>query len=377
MILFVDQSGQVGGAELCLADLAAGTNSKVLLFSDGPFVQLLKERGIAVDVLSLSSSASRITKSASPLKLVSTIPSLLSHVLALSRQFKQADVVYLNTAKALIYGAGANLLVRKPSVYHLHDLLDPLHFSTTNIKLLVGAANRMDAVIANSQATADTFRAVGGRAPVHVIYNGFDPAIFDQVSLDKISSLRRDLNPANRPVVAIFGRLTRWKGQHILLQAARGLQNIELWLVGEALFTDDDRAYAGELRADAAKLGTHVHLLGFRDDVPALMRAADIVVHCSTAPEPFGRVLAEAMLCRKPVVATAAGGPKEIVEEGITGFLTPPGDPASLATAIRKLTDSEPLRQKMGEAGRARAEQLFSLSLVRKNTDSVLRTLVK
>lgn len=377
MTLFVDQSGQVGGAELCLADLAVQNDARVLLFSDGPFVQLLKGRGIPVEVLSLSNSASRITKSASPLKLASTIPGLVSHVLALSRHFKKADIIYLNTAKALIYGAAANILAGKPSVYHLHDLLDPLHFSAINIKLLVGAANRMDAVIANSQATADTFRAVGGKVPVHVIYNGFDASVFDQVSPAQIASLRHELNPANRPVVAIFGRLTRWKGQHVLLQAARSLPDIEVWLIGEALFTDDDRAYAEELRVEASKLGSHVRLLGFRDDVPALMQAANIVVHCSTSPEPFGRVLAEAMLCRKPVIAAAAGGPKEIVENEVTGLLTPPGDSASLASAIRRLTDSEPLRRKMGEAGRSRAEQLFSLPLVREKTDSVLRTLMK
>ena len=377
MVLFVDQSGQIGGAELCLADLAEHRDATVLLFADGPFVQLLKEREISVEVLALSGPASRITKSASPLKLATIIPSLSSHVLALSQRFRKTDVIYLNTAKALIYGAVANILARRPSVFHLHDLLDPLHFSPINIRLLVGAANRMDAVIANSQATADAFHAAGGKAPVHVIYNGFDAATFDQVPHEQIAALREILNPENRPVIAIFGRLTRWKGQHVLLRAAQSLPEVEIWVIGEALFTDDDRAYAEELREECAKLNSRVRLLGFRNDIPALMRASDIVVHCSTAPEPFGRVLAEAMFCSKPVVAAAAGGPREIVENGVTGYLTPPGDSVALASAIRPLVESEALRQKLGQAGRTRAEQLFSLSLVREKTDSLLRTFLK
>ncbi len=377
MILFVDQSGQIGGAELCLADLVVGrSDARVLLFSDGPFAALLRARNIPVEVLPLPGASARITKSASIAKLVATIPGLFSHVLALSHQIRKADLVYLNTAKALIHGVAANLMPGKPSVFHLHDLLDPSHFSPVNIRLLVGAANRTKAVIANSQATADAFHVAGGTAPTHVIPNGFDPALFDKVTPDKVTALRREFNPDNRPVVAIFGRLTRWKGQHILLQAAQDLPGVIFWLVGEALFTEDDRAYANELREQAEKSNTRIRVLGFREDIPELMQSADIVAHCSTAPEPFGRVLVEAMLAGKPVVAAAAGGPKEIVDEGVTGFLTAPGDAKALASALRSLAESPDQCQKMGVAGRERARRLFSLALVREKTDALLHSLL-
>lgn len=377
MILFIDQSGQVGGAELCLADLAAGhPDAQVLLFSDGPFVGHLRSRHIPVEVLALPDASARITKGASAAKLAATIPGLFSHVLALSHRVRRADLIYLNTAKALIFGVAANLMPNKPSIFHLHDLLDPAHFSPANIRLLVGSANRATAVIANSQATAEAFLAAGGTTSTHIIPNGFDPDVFGKAPAGKVAALRQELNPGHGPVVAIFGRLTRWKGQHILLQAAPLLPAATFWLIGEALFTDDDRIYADELRTQAESLGARVRMLGFREDIPDLMQAADIVAHCSTAPEPFGRVLVEAMLSGKPVVATAAGGPREIVEDGVTGFLTPPGDARALAAALKDLTDSVALRDQMGAAGRERAIRLFSLSLIREKTDALLQSLL-
>ena len=379
MILFVDQSGQLGGAELCLADLAAhhGKNARVLLFSEGPFADFLRERHVNVGILPLRASASRVTKKASPAALAASLPALFSHVRGISREIRSADLAYFNTAKALVYGSAANFLARRPSIFHLHDLWDRRHFSATNIRLLVASANRATAVIANSTATADTFVAVGGTAPVHVVPNGFDPAPFDTVSNDDISRLRKELNPEGQPVVAIFGRLARWKGQDVLLRASEKVRDLTIWIVGDALFTGDDRAYADELREHAKKLGSRVRFLGFRSDIPALMRAADIVAHCSVSAEPFGRVIVEAMLARKPVVATQAGGPKEIVENGATGILTPTGDAEALAQALGKLIASPALRESMGQKGRARAEKLYALPVILQKTDAVIASILK
>jgi glycosyltransferase involved in cell wall biosynthesis len=180
------------------------------------------------------------------------------------------------------------------------------------------------------------------------------------------------LNPENRPVAAIFGRLARWKGQDVLIRAAARLPELAVWIVGDALFTEDDRAYAGELRKLASSLGGRVKLLGFRDDIPSLMKAADIVVHCSTAPEPFGRVIVEAMFARRPVVAARAGGPIEILADSAAGKLVSPGDAGSLEDALRRLLGSPGERLRLGEAGRQRAEAEYALPVVLKKTDAVL-----
>lgn len=378
MILFIDQSGQLGGAELCLADLAAGlAESRVLLFADGPFATLLGERGISFDILPISGLAHRVTKKASAAKLAASLPSLCSHILAVRRHIRRAGVVCFNTAKALVHGGAANILLNRPSIFHLHDLLDAHHFSTINIGLLVAAANRMDAVIANSQATADAFRAAGGCRPVHVIPNGFESQPFDAASPEVVCGLRNQWNPAGGPVAAVFGRLARWKGQHLLIEAAKRLPELTVWIVGEALFTDDDAAYALELRELAKPLGPRVQFTGFRTDIPELMTAADIIVHCSTSPEPFGRVIVEGMLAGKPVVASDAGGPREIICPNVTGLLVPLGDPTELAAALKSLLADPQKARSMGAAGRERALSEYALERVCADTAEVIRTVEK
>jgi glycosyltransferase involved in cell wall biosynthesis len=318
-----------------------------------------------VEILPLKGSAGRITKGAGVAALIASAPGLMASLSALSRRMKDADVVYLNTAKALVYGVLANLAARRPLVFHLHDLPNREHFSRANLAILLAAANRADLVIANSRAVAGEFRKAGGRTRVEVVPNGFDPRAFDHIPA-------AEPHAGGRPVVSIFGRIARWKGQHLLIQAAQQFPDAEFRIIGEALFTDDDRAYAEELKSLARPMGDRVQFLGFRNDVPALMAAADIVVHCSTAPEPFGRVLVEAMLSRKPVIASDAGGPREIVEDGVTGFLTPPGDVNTLTASLQTLLSDPALRLRMGEAGRRRAEEFFSLSAVQARTNALL-----
>jgi glycosyltransferase involved in cell wall biosynthesis len=132
--------------------------------------------------------------------------------------------------------------------------------------------------------------------------------------------------------------------------------------VGAALFGDDAQ-YAAELqsRAAALEITDRVHFLGFRDDVPALMSAVDIVVHSSTTPEPFGRVIVEAMLAERPVIATRAGGAMEIVEDGRTGMLVAPGEPAALARAITGLLNNPARAATIARNGRRCAESRFTL----------------
>lgn len=377
MILFVDQSGQIGGAEICLADLAGHflPRSQVILLSDGPFVSFLKTRGIPVGVIPLPGNLSKATKRFSGAGLLRDLPAIAGMIWKLRQAIVLSDVVYLNTAKALLVGTAANTLARRPCVFHLHDLWDETHFSRSNIRLLIAAANRAGAVIANSRASADAFRKAGGKTPLHVIPNGFDSRPFDEVDPGAVAALRSKWNPTGGPVAAVFGRLSRWKGQHVLIEAARHLQDLTVWIVGEALFTEDDAAYAAELETLAAKSGTRVRFLGFHENISELMLAADIIVHCSISPEPFGRVIVEGMLAGKPVVASDAGGPREIIRPDITGLLVPPGDPHALAAALKSLLADPVKARSMGAAGRERAVSEYALERVCADTAEVIRTL--
>jgi len=138
------------------------------------------------------------------------------------------------------------------------------------------------------------------------------------------------------------------------------LRAAHLLLVGDALFGEE--AYAASLRAQAARLGLgdRVHFLGFRSDVPRLMRTVDIVAHTSSAPEPFGRVVVEGMLAQRPVIATGAGGVPEIVSAG-TGVLVPPGDATALAAAFTRLLSDPEFAAGVARKGREHATTHFTV----------------
>jgi glycosyltransferase involved in cell wall biosynthesis len=119
-----------------------------------------------------------------------------------------------------------------------------------------------------------------------------------------------------------------------------------------------------ELRFHAAALGLSDRLgfTGFVDDTASAIRALDVVVHASTAPEPFGMVIAEGMACGKPVIAARAGGAMEIFREGVDALGHIPGDPQSLARQVLRLVKKEKLREALGKYGRARTEVMFTRS---------------
>ncbi|MEI8312390.1 MAG: glycosyltransferase family 4 protein [Verrucomicrobiota bacterium] len=375
-ILFLDQSGQPGGAELCLADTAAHfrEQSRVILFSRGPFEQLLRGRGVDVSVIEASRRLSKIGKEAGLRDFIPALPELAGFLAALRKEIRAADLVYLNTAKALLYGVVAGMGLRVPAVFHLHDLLTREHFSRLNIGLIVQAANRTRGVIANSQATSRAFQEAGGNVPVHVIPNGFDASRFAPLPQETLLAARDEFRAGSAPVAAVFGRIARWKGQDLLLRAAAEIPGLRVWIVGEAFFTGDDHRYAGELKALASspELAGRVEFLGQRDDIPRLMQAADVIVHTSVAPEPFGRVVAEGMLSGRAVIASRAGGPAEMIRHDETGWLYSPGDAGELAAALRHVLTMPDRGRATGLLASDKARKQYSLAPVLEQTDRVL-----
>jgi glycosyltransferase involved in cell wall biosynthesis len=365
-ILFLDQSGELGGAELCLADIAefSGERSAALLFQDGPFAELLRARNIAVHIVTLPKMAVRVDKAAS---LFAYLPATLGMVMLIFRGLRIAkdfDLLYANTAKALIVGAVLAFVLRKKFCFHLHDILSADHFSAINRCLIVSLANRAEAVVANSLATAEAFQSNGGRKDlVRVIPNGFEISRFRTTLRKRSCELPGGVPPGDFPLVGLFGRITRWKGQDVLIKALADLPGVHGLIVGEALFTAEDGAFRAEISNLATDLGVadRIHFVGFcRDIVPLLFRV-DLVVHCSTLPEPFGRVIVEAMLAGRPVVAAKAGGALEIVKDHETGLLVEPSDSHALAGAIHQLLGNPRLATTLSESAKRDAEERFGL----------------
>jgi glycosyltransferase involved in cell wall biosynthesis len=243
-----------------------------------------------------------------------------------------------------VIGAFASFLSRKPLIYHLRDILSADHFSSANLRLAIALANRCATlVIANSHATKAAFIAAGGRPDIiQVVYNGFQPTAYQSTESVR-QQLRQDLGIETQFVIGHFSRLSPWKGQHILIEALKHCpETTTIILVGDALFGEQDYVKQLHQQVEALGLNHRVKFLGFRSDIPQLMAACDLVAHTSTAPEPFGRVIVEAMLCKRPVVVAEAGGAVELVEPGKTGWLVPPNNPPKLAEVINQChTDPE------------------------------------
>ena len=365
-ILFIDHTAVMGGAELCLVDLATAyiNRGKVLLFQDGNLKNHLQNLGVEVSIAKASKTMLNLRTSGGLNSLI-TIPELWNLAGQIAREARGYDLIVANSQKAFVTAALATLRGSPPVLWYLHDILTAKHFSRVNRQIAVFLANRFAAkILVNSQATGKAFVAAGGKKPYDVIYNGFDARKFDAVADEEIAKVRSELGIGNAPLVGLFSRLSYWKGQHILLSAVKDLPEVHVILVGDALFGEEE--YVAELKALAAipELKGRIHWLGFRNDIPALMKACDIIAHTSTEPEPFGRVIVEGQLAQKPVIASAAGGALELIEDGVSGCLFPLEDVATLSKQIERLVSDRSLANKIAQLGYTNAKTNFALDTI-------------
>jgi len=215
-------------------------------------------------------------------------------------------------------------------------------------------------VITASRFIAELVIARHGIDPsrIRVIPRGVDPAVFNPAAVTPERLRRLDSAwslPPDAMVITLPGRLTGWKGQSVLLDAFAQLRRQDMVCV--LLGSDQGRAgYTDRLRRQAERLGVvgRVRLPGESDDMPAALLRSDVVVHASTEPEAFGRVVIEAQAMARPVIAADLGGPVETVEDGVTGWRVSPGQPAALAAAIDLVLALPPERLvAIGTAARA------------------------
>ncbi len=335
-ILFLDQSGQPGGAELCLLDIAKPYSDRCLvgLFADGRFRQRLEQQQIPVQVLAKRSI--QVRKQSHWLTGLGSLSQVMPLAIKVARLSNAFDLIYANTQKALVVGAIASALSGRPLIYHLHDILTEDHFSATNRQLAVTLANHFAAsVITVSQTARRAFIAAGGQPErIEVIYNGFDPTSY-QCNRAEVEGLKQQLGLERSFVIGHFSRLSPWKGQHVLLDALQHCPDAVALFVGDALFGEE--AYVAALQHQVRQQGLQdrVRFMGFQPNIVPFMHACDLIAHTSIAPEPFGRVIIEAALCQKPVIATQSSSSLELVEAGLYCQLVAPGDALELAEAIQ------------------------------------------
>ncbi|MBN3791104.1 glycosyltransferase family 4 protein, partial [Burkholderia sp. Ac-20353] len=293
-----------------------------------------------------------------------------------ARRARRADVIYANTQRAMVVAALAGRLARKPVVWHLRDIVSDAHFGRKQLLAIKHCVRfGVTRVIANSDASAQAFRALTGFTPQHVdvVFNGISAEPFDALAGVSQAVLRARFGlPEHAWLVGSFSRLARWKGQHVLLEAAASHPDMHVVLVGAPLFGEDD--YAAQLHEYVTRHGMdeRVHFLGFQRDVAACMKAVDVVAHTSITPEPFGRVIVEGMLARRPVVAARAGGVIEIIEHDDNGLLCEPGAAHALGAALTALQTDRALRERLVASGHVTALRRFGTKTYVERVEKIL-----
>jgi glycogen synthase len=296
--------------------------------------------------------------------------------LAMARDAVDADVVHAHTWYADMAGLWIRTLYRIPLVVTLHSM-EPLRpwkadqlgsgylLSTWIERTAVEAADRVIAV--SGQMREDILRHFAvDPARVVVIHNGIDPERFRRVT--RHDALER--YGVRRPYVLFVGRITDQKGIFHLLEAAAKLPpDMQVVLCASAPDTPEIEA---RLRR---AVGQHPNVRWINSMVPVeevvQLYSHAAVFACPSVYEPFGLINLEAMACETPVVASAVGGILEVVEDGISGYLVPPGRPDDLAAALRRVLDDPAAARAMGQAGRRRVEERFSWASVAARTEAL------
>jgi glycosyltransferase involved in cell wall biosynthesis len=291
------------------------------------------------------------------------LPGIARYLHRLRDAIKSAnpDVVHTNGFKMHWLGACA-APTRLPVIWHLHDFL--LTRPLMRWLLLTQVRGCAEAIAVSSSVAEDARRALGPALPLATISNlgRFTPQ-GPRLDLDRLAGLAPAAEDTVR--IGIVATMARWKGQEVFLRALALLPpglRVRSYMIGGPVYETGGSQYGiAELEEIARRhgLADRVGFTGFVTDIPAALRALDIVVHASTAPEPFGLVIAEAMACGRMVIASAGGGAAEIAADG-DGVLThPPGDHAMLARLMSRLAEDRELRRHLGCAAAASAKRRF------------------
>lgn len=344
-VFLLSPSAVPGGAERAFANLAAalpslGWQPTAVLLEEGPLEDWLVGAGCASAVIAASRTR-YLHRTAVTLE-------------RLRRAMRRvgAEVVVSNQSKGHVIGGAAALAARIPAIWWQQGVAS--ESAIERVAARVPAA----AVVCSSEWTAAEQRRLTPCRRVVKVPLGTD--------VERIAAycgsggrLRASLGWDGRTVVGIVGRLERWKRQDTFLRAAASVApsypDVRFAVVGGAVLGWEG-TYEHDLKELATRLGIadKVTFAGHRSDVWEWVDALDIVVHAS-AGEPFGLVVVEAMALGKAVVAAADGGPVEVIEEGVSGLLSPVGDHERLADALHRLLLDPGLVTSLGAAAAERA----------------------
>ncbi len=290
------------------------------------------------------------------------------------------DIIHTADRRDVLCGVLLARLTSVKCIVHLHQ-----NCGTWMTPVSLWALRQADGIIGVSQFTAQSAITAGGCRPerVYHVLNSVDASRWN-CDADG-SSVRREFGIApDVPVFAIVARAVPWKGHELLLNALHEIKDelpdFKLLIVGKddpRSLPKGSRSYLEVLKEKAAELGlgNRVIFTGPRSDVQAILAACDLYT-MPTLEEPCALAILEAMAMKKPVVALDSGGTREVVEDGKSGLLSPPGDVEQLAESILTLVNNPARCKQMGEYGRKRVEEYFNPPRMANEVERVYRSVL-
>lgn len=333
----------------------------VVFLDDGPMVEEFRALGVETHVI-------RSGRLRELLRFRSTVRQIAALI-----QNRGASGVVSWLSKAHLYGGLAALKAGVPAVWYQLAFPADVHWMD-RLATLVPAAG----ILTCSKAGAELQEGLWPHRACTVVYPGVDLTKFDRKPESEKRALRHTFGlPSNVPIVGIVGRLQRWKGMHVFIDAVARLRDTHPDLHGVIVGGEHEYEpeYPSQLRRQIKHLGLEDHILmaGFQTNPEAWMSTFDVFVHASDR-EPFGLVVIEAMALGLPVVASNTAGPTEIITEPENGLLAPYGRDDFLAQQIDRYLSDPDFSNRIGRAAYARARS-FEASRFAKALASTVRGL--
>ncbi len=370
-ILIIHQSAELYGSDKTMLYFLSELDKTkylpiIVLPFDGPLKSELEKNNIKVVIAPVLKIYRKMFTPKNIFKFIKEYYQGIKALDSLNKQYK-FDLVYTHTLAALI----GILFAKKRKIKHLWHVQEIiakpkiLNFLfkrslslDCNHKVVYDSIATMNFWIENNQKLANKSEAV---------WNGVETKNIKSFTDFEIQEVRENFffSSKDEIVISLIGRINSWKGQQLLLKSFNQLikkyNNIKLVYLGSA--PPNQENFEIELKNQILEFGlvNKVVVIPFQKEIEKFWNSIDIAVVPSTEPEPFGMVVIEAMLAKKPVIASNHGGPTEIIIQNETGLLFEPNNHNSLSNALEKLIQDKQLRMLYGENGFNRVHTTFSL----------------
>ncbi len=285
------------------------------------------------------------------------IPRLIRYLIIIENE--KINIVHTNSCiRTNLVGIIAAKISRRPCISHIRNyekifgMTKKMYDRKFIKRIIVNTNDQKKFLIKQNVREADIEQICEG-----IEMDKFNRKQGDNYLFETLSIPRRELS------IGMVGMLTRWKGQEVLINAVNkikdSISNFYIFFIGDTITKGD--SYKGYLMSlvKEFKLDENIIFTGLRNDISDILPSLDIFVHASINPEPFGRVIIEAMAASLSVIASDAGGPLEIIENGYDGLLFNMGDSDDLAKKLLSLVEDSSFRKVLGMNARKKVEKNF------------------